>query len=261
MTSATSVVPSLSQETSEPKTKILSRPLFYIGAGLALLGALLVALAITCLLARAAYAADAVADVVADVVADAGADAGADEFGSPEADKFAGFLADIGSASVTILTEEQPSEEVRQEKFVTLFTDSFDTLALSRFVLARHWRAASDEQRSEFSAVFPTVLGKRFVPLLQVENVSSVRWVVEDVVQNERFPQIYQAKVSVVLPNGRAVNTEWRGYLRPDMEFVVLDFKAEGVSLGFALREEYGAIIARKGIDGLTDALKQTVSR
>jgi len=69
------------------------------------------------------------------------------------ADDPAGFIADLGTPAIDVLTSQRPEAE-RENQFRILFREGFDVPSISRFVLGRYWTTASDPQRAEFVRLF-----------------------------------------------------------------------------------------------------------
>src|SRR5215510_6496476 len=76
------------------------------------------------------------------------------------------FIGSLGDAAISSLTGANLSEGERENRFRSLLESHFDLPGISKFVLARYWRAASDAERADFRRLFETLLvqayAKRF---------------------------------------------------------------------------------------------------
>ncbi|MFC4351109.1 phospholipid-binding protein MlaC [Fodinicurvata halophila] len=169
------------------------------------------------------------------------------------------FIQDFGAKALQQLTDQSVSAEEREQRFRGLLQEGFDLRSISQFIIARHWRGASEEERQEFIQVFEDYLVQRFLPLFdryQGETFQTAGARVDS--QNENLSWV---RVIFERPQGDAVNTEWR-VRHQDGEYSILDVRAEGASMALTLRDEYGSVMnQRGGLSGLIDVLKQKLNQ
>src|SRR4029077_19512618 len=68
------------------------------------------------------------------------------------------FIDNLGEATVRSLTGSNLSEAERESRFRNLLESQFDLPGISKFVLARYWRLASDAERADFQRLFEILL-------------------------------------------------------------------------------------------------------
>ncbi len=163
------------------------------------------------------------------------------------------FLVDLGERAVAQLTEGGIDEAERENRFRTLFNESFDVPAISRFVLGPYWRRTTSEQRLAFQRVFEDYVVQRFLPLF--EEYSGETFVVERIRDDANNPNHKFVTSTITQLTGEPVKVEWR-VEQKDARYRVLDIQAEGVSMALTLRQEYGSVIRRIGVDGLVKELR-----
>ncbi len=163
------------------------------------------------------------------------------------------FLVDLGERAVAQLTESGLDETERENRFRALFNESFDVPAISRFVLGPYWRRATGDQRQAFQAVFEDYVVQRFLPLF--EDYSGETFVVERIRDDANNPNHKFVTSTITQLTGEPVKVEWRVELK-GTRYRVLDIHAEGVSMALTLRQEYGSVIRRIGVDGLVRELR-----
>ena len=61
------------------------------------------------------------------------------------------FLQALSDDAIAILTKESLSAEQREQELGDLFDRGFHLPTVSRFVLGRHWRTASQDQRETYT--------------------------------------------------------------------------------------------------------------
>ena len=64
------------------------------------------------------------------------------------------FVQNMGDKAFASLSEEGLSQDQRTERFRGLLNESFDLPRIARFTLGRYWRTATDEEKTEFIALF-----------------------------------------------------------------------------------------------------------
>lgn len=170
------------------------------------------------------------------------------------------FLRDFSDKALNRLTGEDLDGEERQRRFFELLEIGFDVPAISQFILARHWRAASEEERTAFVEVFKDYLSQRFLPLFSGSGGADfdLRFGEGQALQGR--DDLFDVPVTFAPGDGsEPINTVWR-VRQTDGRYKILDVRAEGVSLAVTLRDEYSAVIRRTGgVAGLVEELRRLV--
>lgn len=147
------------------------------------------------------------------------------------------------------------SQADREKRFRQLLANHFDVPTICQFILSRHWRTATPDQRQQFQQAF--------------EDMTVLTWV-------RRFDDYGGQKLNVTKispePDGFITETSisrtgappmpvfWRMAER-DGHLRVTDIIVEGVSMAITQRQEYGAVIQRNGgIDGLLTLMRGKIS-
>jgi phospholipid transport system substrate-binding protein len=168
------------------------------------------------------------------------------------------FLVTLNAAAIDNLKDASIGEEQRQERFKKLARDSFDLPRISKFVLGINWRRATPEQREAFLDVFEDISLQRFMPLFS--KYADQRFTVDKTRQDKDKPRLYFVDSTIHRGEAVPVSIEWR-IVRRDDQYRILDVVAEGVSMVLTLRNEYGAVIKNKGVDGLIEVLQEKVNK
>ncbi len=130
----------------------------------------------------------------------------------------------------------------------------FDFEAMSRLVLARHWRSATPEQRRKFVEEFRSLLVRTYGTAL-----------LEYTGQTIEYRPVHAGKdarrVSVptqVVPEegGPPIPIVYRLY-RTDGEWMVYDISVDGVSLLLNYRNSYNRVVRREGMDALIERMSE----
>jgi len=166
------------------------------------------------------------------------------------------FIEARGAELIAVVNGNGSAEEKR-EKVTEILRESVDVRGLAQFVLGRHWRTATEAQRSEYLALFEQVL---------VRNLSArfgeLAGVTFTLARNQMVSED-EAVVSTVVArqNTQAVTLDWR-VAEVDGKPKIVDVVAEGTSLRITQRSEYAAVVQRTGgIEGLLRAMRQQLAQ
>ena len=162
-------------------------------------------------------------------------------------------LRAMADDALSILTDRELSEQSRQHAFRGLLQRCFDIDAVSRFVLGRHWRQTSAEDRQAFKLLFEDYvvatyavrLGQLDAKLFQVTGTRQLDRPREVLVTSEIQP-----------PDAPRLKVDWRMHDH-DGQWQITDVVIEGVSMVLAQRAEFASVIRNDGgVGGLIARLE-----
>ncbi|MBT4880213.1 MAG: ABC transporter substrate-binding protein [Alphaproteobacteria bacterium] len=169
------------------------------------------------------------------------------------------FIQGLGDKATKLLTSPTITDEERDNRFKMLFKENFAVEGIGRFVLARYWKRATKEEKTEFLELFKEMVTDTYAA---------------------RFGQYKQEKFEISKTRGKGdggvlvmsniirsegnkpITVHWLVY-KLKGELKVFDVIVEGISLGVTQRSEYGAIIQRQGgkIEGLLAELRKKLGK
>ncbi len=174
-------------------------------------------------------------------------------FGVRAADGDAGaFITTLGFRAVEIMKSKSSTTfEQREAQFKDLLVEGFHIKTISRFVIGKYWKTATDEQKKAYDDVF----------LAFVTRVYAARF---DAYSGETFEMVETIKDSsgdewvrtrIKRPdNGQAIAVDYR--VRPfDGQYKVIDVVVEGISMLNTHRVEFASVVNKRGFDGLIEEL------
>ena len=166
------------------------------------------------------------------------------------------FLVSLSHRAIAMLSDPTATVEVREQQFRALFNEGFDVPSVARFVLGRHGRRATADQRAAFSAVFEDVMVQRFLPLFSgpIPN----HFAVGRVQAGKSGARVQTVASKITLSSGKVSEVDWR-IVRRDEGYKIMDVVIEGVSMAISLRSEYGTVIQQAGgnLDSLIKVLRE----
>jgi phospholipid transport system substrate-binding protein len=168
------------------------------------------------------------------------------------------FVREFSAQAIGVLADQSLSGEHRQQAFRDLLTAGFDVKAISRFVLGRYWRRATEVQRAEFTGLFEDLIvatySRKFSDYSgQTLKVEAIRE------ENEKMAAVASR---ILRESGEPIRIDWR-LLRRNGSWRIVDVVVEGMSMVLSQRSEYAAVIKGDGgkIEGLLTKLREKTAR
>jgi phospholipid transport system substrate-binding protein len=170
----------------------------------------------------------------------------------PSADAARALIETVGNDVLEVLRDDGLSDEVKFDRLVTLLNEPIDLDLVARLILGRHWRTASPAQQEEYLELFRAFALHTLASRLDVYGGQNFEITGAKVVGRD------DALVSTrILSDGPPLAVDWRVRQRNDDRIVAIDVIVEGVSLIVTQRSEFGAVIERRGMDGLLAELRR----
>ncbi len=143
------------------------------------------------------------------------------------------------------------------ERVYTLVNDiilpHFDFPRMSRWVLGKHWKRATEEQRERFIEEFKTLLVNTYATAL-------VQFTDQDVgylpMRTKAGSKTVMVRTEVKQAGGQPIPINYRMY-RKDGVWKVVDVTIDGVSLVKNYRSTYSTEIRRSGLESLISQLAE----
>ncbi|MDH3948800.1 MAG: ABC transporter substrate-binding protein [Gammaproteobacteria bacterium] len=177
--------------------------------------------------------------------------------------------AAIGPQELVQQTTEQTLSRLRSERVALqqnpdgiydlvkeVITPHFDFVRISAWVLGKHWRTASKEQKLRFVRAFRTLLVRTYGVALLDYTEQEVRYLP---LRDDPANGDVIVRSEVIQPNGDAVSLNYRLYQRNEM-WKVYDISVDGISLVTNFRTSFATEIKQSSLDGLIQRLEDKVA-
>ena len=164
------------------------------------------------------------------------------------------FMNDFGNQAVTLLADQKRNAAERTSAMRQLLTENFDLNYISRFVLSRHWRRASKDERAEFRRLLEdyivVIYGRR------LGNYSGEKLVIGEARAANKSITVVHSHIE--RPKAPPVMVNWR-LRQAEGEWSIVDVTVEGVSMSMTQRAEFSSVIRSSGgkVAGLIAKLRQ----
>ncbi len=175
-----------------------------------------------------------------------------------DADEARAFVQRFGDLSIKELTDKSTSEEELAQRFEELYQLSFDSSAIATFVMGRHWRRMSDQQKTEFIDLFERFIVKTYSERFRLYNGETFEITGVRPQKNGVFVVSGNVRRG---PDTPPIAIEWR-VGKKDGSFKFYDITIEGVSMAISQRSEFASVVKNKGgVEGLMTALREKISQ
>ena len=155
------------------------------------------------------------------------------------------FVTSFADSAISILSSESLSDAERTSSFTELVMSSIDLNLISKFVLSKAWKNASDEQKEEYLIAFKDYFINSYANKLDQYTGEKV-----DVIGSQEAGK-YVIVESNIIREGTdtlKINLKWR-LLNKDNQIKIIDLNIEGISLVIAQREEFQSFLANNDYD------------
>ena len=155
------------------------------------------------------------------------------------------FVTSFADSAISILSNDTISDVERTSSFTELVMSSIDLNLISKFVLSKAWKNASDEQKENYLIAFKDYFVSSYANKLDQYTGERV-----DVIGSQEAGK-YVIVESNIIREGTdtlKINLKWR-LLNKDNQIKIIDLNIEGISLVIAQREEFQSFLANNDYD------------
>ena len=155
------------------------------------------------------------------------------------------FVTSFAESAISILSSDSLSDAERTSSFTELVMSSIDLNLISKFVLSKAWKNASDEQKEEYLIAFKDYFVNSYANKLDQYTGEKV-----DVIGSQEAGK-YVIVESNIIREGTdtlKINLKWR-LLNKNNQIKIIDLNIEGISLVIAQREEFQSFLANNDYD------------
>ena len=150
------------------------------------------------------------------------------------------FVSNFADSAINILSDNEILEGEKNSKFTDLVMSAIDLNLISKFVLSKTWKNATNDQKERYIQAFKDYFINSYANKLDQYSGEQV-----EVVDAEEAGK-YVIVNSFIYREGTdtlKINLKWR-LLNRDNEIKIIDLNIEGISLIIAQREEFQSFLA-----------------
>jgi len=159
------------------------------------------------------------------------------------------FVSNFADNAISILSNESLNASQKNIEFTELVMSSIDMNLISKFVLSKYWKLATDDQKKAYLAAFKQYFISSYANKLDQYSGEKVI-----IVSSNAAKKFVIVKSNIVRDGTDTLKIEldWR-LLTRDSQTKIIDLSIEGISLIIAQREEFQSFLANN--DNSLDAL------
>lgn len=152
------------------------------------------------------------------------------------------------------ISTHRSSYEADPSELYTMVNDKIapnvDFSRMSRWILGKHWRKASQDQKVQFTNEFRRLLIRTYSTALLKFSDEKISYFPVGAIKNGKV----RVKSEVIMPDGNRLNVQYRMHNK-DKDWKIFDIAVDGVSLVATYRSSFSAEIKKVGISGLLNNL------
>ena len=155
------------------------------------------------------------------------------------------FVTSFADSAISILGNDTISDAERTSSFTELVMSSIDLNLISKFVLSKAWKNASDEQKENYLIAFKDYFDSSYANKLDQYTGERV-----DVIGSQEAGKYVIVESNIVREGTDTlkINLKWR-LLNKNNQIKIIDLNIEGISLVIAQREEFQSFLANNDYD------------
>ncbi len=159
------------------------------------------------------------------------------------------FVSNFADNAISILSNESLNASQKNIQFTELVMSSIDMNLISKFVLSKYWKLATDDQKKAYQSAFKQYFISSYANKLDQYSGEKVI-----IVSSNAAKKFVIVKSNIVRDGTDTLKIEldWR-LLSRDGQTKIIDLSIEGISLIIAQREEFQSFLANN--DNSLDAL------
>lgn len=171
-----------------------------------------------------------------------------------EEQKAVGLVQKMGQEAVELLSRQDLDDEAKRTGFKSLVDRDFDMKLIGRFVLGKHWRKATEDQKTEYLVLFNDYIITTYQKRIGEYAGENLK-VVKSSRLNKKETLV---KSEIVRPKGPAIKIDWRVRVSKSGDQRIIDIIVENVSMALTHRDEFSAVISKNqgDVEGLLSKLR-----
>ena len=169
-------------------------------------------------------------------------------------------IATLGDKALAEIKKNASARPQMEANFKVLLETYFDVPSISKFVLARYWRVATEAERAEFTQLFERLVVQSYAA--RFSEYSGETFKVTNVVKDQPDPGDAIVHSQIQAAGQEPVRADWR-LKNLSGGYRIVDVKIEGVSMVQTFRDEFASVIRTNGgtVAGLNVALRKKIAQ
>jgi len=167
------------------------------------------------------------------------------------------YVDALGNKVLTIISNKALPKDKKQAQIEALFSQNVDIPWVSRFVMGRAWKQATDEQKSSYLREYERFLVQRYAT--RFTEYSSGSFKITGARDDGEGDFTVNMAIASQETGGEPVLIDYRIH-KDGKNFKVFDIIIEGVSMITTQRSEFASVVNANGVDYLIAQLAKRAS-
>ena len=153
---------------------------------------------------------------------------------------------------IAVAVDKSTDDIAKKAKLSTIIQAEVDFEAVSRRVVSKSWKKATDEQKKQFKAQFKTIMVDTYFVLLKSYSNEEVMFTKEQIKKDK-----YAIVDTQIISGNKKTPVRYR-LIKVDNSWKIYDFIPEGISLINSYKNNYRTILKKQGMQGLLENMTKT---
>ena len=149
------------------------------------------------------------------------------------------FIDEFSNEAINILSNDSLNEDKKSNLFTSLVMDSIDLNLISKFVLSKAWKNATNDEKERYINAFKEYFVNSYSNKLNQYSGEKVK--ISGSSEAGKYI-IVESNVIKEDVDNLQINISWR-IIKKDNQFKIIDLNIEGISLVIAQREEFQSFL------------------
>ncbi len=169
------------------------------------------------------------------------------------------FVNNLGDKIIAVASNNKLKVNQRRDRLTNIIDEVVDTNWISKFVLGKHYRRATNFQREKFKELYHEFMVNTYGP--KFNGYNGEKFSITGIINDSSY---YTAKCIFYPKDSANVNLSFRvrkNKAGNQPKFLIFDIVTEGVSLIETQRSEFGVVVTRDGLDNFMVNLQDRIKK
>jgi len=156
---------------------------------------------------------------------------------------------------ISVAADSASDDKLKKQMLTEIISQEVNFEAVSKRVVSKPWRKATDQQKAEFKQNFKQVMVDTYFVLLKKFTNEKVIFTKEQLKKKK-----YAIVDTQIISDNKKIPVRYR-MIKTDGVWKIYDFIPEGISLLSTYKGNYATVLKKKGMQGLLEEMNSTTSK
>ncbi|MDQ7048413.1 MAG: ABC transporter substrate-binding protein [Enterobacterales bacterium] len=159
---------------------------------------------------------------------------------------------------IEVAADKVMDDTAKKQALSIVLSEEIDFNSLSRRVVSKNWKKATEEQKTQFKKLFLNIMTDTYFSLLKNYNNEKVLFTKEQIKQTKK--NTYAIVDTKIKTSDKTIPVRYRLIKNGDT-WKIYDFIPEGISIVTTYKNNYSKTLKKKGMQGLLDDMTKSQSK